>query len=133
MAAPAGLARRSGVFHHARELLARELVSHVGVRAADVLLRVVQHLVLRLAADRLATGAVDHLRHPEPPRALGALSSEVNSVQAARASRSSASRAAACSASFFERPVPTPASSPSITAAHVNVRSCGGPATSRTL
>src|SRR5439155_18469308 len=51
---------------------------------------------------------------------------------AASASRSSASRAAACSAAFFERPVPTPASTPSITAAQVNVRSCGGPVTSST-
>ena len=38
-----------------------------------------------------------------------------------------ASRAASCSAAFFDGPFPTPASSPSITAAQVNVRSCGGP------
>src|SRR4051812_90946 len=131
MAAPAV---SLGVLDHARELLARELVSHVGVHVADMLLGVVQHLVLGLAADRLAARAVDHLRHFVPPRSVRcALRVTSNIVYAARASRSSASRAAACSASFFERPVPTPASSPSITAAQVNVRSCGGPATSRTL
>src|SRR5215203_6203162 len=121
------------VLDHTSELLARELVSHLGVRAADVLLRVVQHLVFGLAADRLTTGAVDHLRHPAPPRAFVVVTVNSKIAHAARASRSRASRAAACSASFFERPVPTPASSPSITAAQVNVRSCGGPATSRTL
>ena len=42
-------------------------------------------------------------------------------------SPSSASRAASCSASFFEPPVPTPACSPSISAAAVNLRSWAGP------
>ena len=41
----------------------------------------------------------------------------------------SASLAASCSASFFDRPVPVPTTSPSIIAAAVNVRSCGGPST----
>src|SRR6476661_6515354 len=60
MAAPA---MSLSVLDHARELFARELVSHVGVRGADMLLGVVQHLVLRLAADRLAARAIDHLCH----------------------------------------------------------------------
>src|SRR4051812_30863092 len=60
MAAPAV---SLGVLDHARELFARELVSHVGVRGADMLLGVVQHLVLGLAADRLAARAIDHLCH----------------------------------------------------------------------
>ena len=45
----------------------------------------------------------------------------------------SASCAAACSASFFERPTPVPTTWSSITAAAVNVRSCGGPSTSSTV
>ena len=50
-------------------------------------------------------------------------------IPSARRSLSSACWAAACSASFFERPCRrrTP---PSMTAAAVNVRSCGGPSTS---
>ncbi len=40
--------------------------------------------------------------------------------------RSSASRAASCSALFFEGPRPTPTWTPSIDAAAVKVRSCGG-------
>jgi hypothetical protein len=56
---------------------------------------------------------------------------EKASVSRPRLSR--ACRAASCSADFFERPVPTPTCSPSIAAAHVNWRSCGGPSTSRTL
>ena len=40
--------------------------------------------------------------------------------------------AAACSASFFVLPVPLPSSSPSICAAQMNCRSCGGPSTSST-
>src|SRR5262245_7970575 len=51
--------------------------------------------------------------------------------QAAR-SFSSAMRAASCSAAFFDGPMPTPAWSPSITAADVKRRSCGGPSTSST-
>src|SRR5829696_229889 len=43
-----------------------------------------------------------------------------------------ASRAAFCSAAFFESPFPIPACSPSMTAAHVKERSCGGPSTSIT-
>src|SRR5438067_1833834 len=42
---------------------------------------------------------------------------------------SRASRAASCSASFFERPVPVPTTSPSMIAAAVNDLSCGGPST----
>ena len=42
-------------------------------------------------------------------------------------------RRAGDSAAFFDGPLPTPASSPSITAAQVNVRSCGGPSTSSTV
>src|SRR5205823_12709509 len=45
---------------------------------------------------------------------------------------SSACRAASCSAAFFERPVPMPTCSPSIVAAQVKLRSCGGPSTSTT-
>jgi hypothetical protein len=48
-------------------------------------------------------------------------------------SDASASRAASCSAAFFEAPVPTPACTPSMIAAHVNERSCGGPSTSSTV
>ena len=48
-------------------------------------------------------------------------------------SAASACWAAVCSASFFERPVPRPASTPSTIAAAVNVRSCGGPSTSSTV
>src|SRR5215210_884645 len=51
-------------------------------------------------------------------------------LQAGSAAR--ASRAAFCSAAFLESPFPTPACSPSMTAAHVNERSCGGPSTSIT-
>jgi hypothetical protein len=46
---------------------------------------------------------------------------------------SRACRAASCSAAFFERPVPRPTCSPSIVAAQVKCRSCGGPSTSTTL
>ena len=49
-----------------------------------------------------------------------------------RGREASASRAALCSAAFFDAPSPTPACSPSTTAAHVKCRSCGGPSTSRT-
>src|SRR4029077_20702928 len=41
----------------------------------------------------------------------------------------SAWRAASCSAAFFVGPSPRPASSPSMSAAHVKWRSCGGPST----
>lgn len=51
---------------------------------------------------------------------------------ASAAIRASAWRAASCSAAFFEGPCPTPISSPSMFAAQVNVRSWGGPWTSRT-
>ena len=64
--------------------------------------------------------------------AMGSSSSRSRESYAAPARRSSACFAASCSAAFFERPVPTPASSPSITAAHLKVRSCGGPWTSST-
>src|SRR5262249_6872368 len=47
--------------------------------------------------------------------------------------QSRACLAASCSAAFFERPVPVPARSSSITAAHVKRRSCGGPSTSSTV
>src|SRR5580765_1517064 len=40
--------------------------------------------------------------------------------------------AASCSAAFFDSPEPTPSCSPSIIAAQVNRRSCGGPSTSST-
>lgn len=50
----------------------------------------------------------------------------------AGSSRSSACLAASCSAAFFELPAPVPASAPSMTAAHVKRRSCGGPSTSST-
>ena len=40
--------------------------------------------------------------------------------------------AAACSASFFVRPVPVPSASPSISAAHEKWRACAGPWTSVT-
>ena len=44
-------------------------------------------------------------------------------------SLASAALAASCSAAFFVRPSPRPSSSPSMIAAHVKLRSCGGPST----
>src|SRR6185437_263747 len=117
------------VLDHPRKRLARELVGHVRMDLLDVLLCVVEHLVLGLAADRRAAGAVDHLGHRPSSRTTPPMLPRY----AATPRRSSASRAASCSAAFFERPRPTPTSSPSITAAQVKRRSCGGPCTSSTL
>ncbi len=47
-------------------------------------------------------------------------------------SAASAPAAASCSAAFFVVPLPVPSCSPSISAAHTNRRSCGGPSTSST-
>src|SRR5881227_1698409 len=47
----------------------------------------------------------------------------------AASSLASASRAASCSAAFFVCPSPRPSSSPSMIAAQVKRRSCGGPST----
>src|SRR5437763_8548928 len=108
---------------HPQDLLARHRPDHVRMVALDVLLDVRDQLVVALAADGLAARTVDFLSH----------GSSWSRSRQCYASRSSACFAAACSAAFFERPVPTPASSPSITAAQRKVRSCGGPSTSRTL
>src|SRR6185437_539319 len=109
---------------HPQDLVTRHAPDHVGMVFLDVLLDVRDQLVIGLAAQGLAARAVDFLGH----RSSWSRSRE----SYAPPRRSSACLAAACSAAFFERPVPTPASSPSITAAHLNVRSCGGPFTSRT-
>jgi hypothetical protein len=78
------------------------------------------------------------LLHEAPPAQLGVggppLSHEAgqdarNYAGSAKSSLASASRAASCSAAFFVWPSPRPSSSPSIIAAHVNRRSCGGPST----
>src|SRR5678816_4855377 len=92
----------------------------------DVLLGPVEDLVLGFAAHRLPARAVDHLGHR-------ASFGRRPGCYAAGARRSSASRAASCSAAFLERPLPTPTSLPSIIAAQVKRRSCGGPLTSSTL
>ena len=63
--------------------------------------------------------------------AAGTLVRTADGAQAARIF-SSACLAASCSAAFLDGPIPTPAWSPSITAAEVNFRSWGGPSTSRT-
>src|SRR4051812_28160826 len=110
---------------HPQDLVARHRPDHVRMVALDVLLDVRDQLVVGLAADGLTARAVDFLGHRS--------SSSRSGRSYAPASRSSACLAAACSAAFFERPVPTPTSSPSITAAHRNVRSWGGPSTSSTL
>src|SRR6476619_4232544 len=111
---------------HPQDLLARHRPDLFGVVALDVLLDVRDELVVGLAANGLPAGTVDFLGH-------GSSSSRSRESYAVPMSRSSACCAAACSAAFFERPVPTPASWPSTTAAQRKVRSCGGPSTSRTL
>src|SRR5581483_740999 len=59
------------------------------------------------------------------PIAQAAQSERATAASPSFASIDSACRAASCSASFFDEPRPTPASSPSLMAAAVNVRSCG--------
>src|SRR6188508_1533386 len=104
---------------HPQDLLAGHRPDHLGMAVLDVLLDVRDQLVVALTAHGLAARAVDFLGHRS--------SSSRSRESYAPARRSSAWLAAACSAAFFERPVPTPTSSPSITAAHLNIRSWGGP------
>src|SRR3954453_5691859 len=77
---------------------------------------------------RLAGGA-DGEAPPGEGYSSGAASA--GAVPSERTSR--AFIAASCSASFFERPRPTPSCSPSTVAAAVKSRSCGGAPASRTL
>src|SRR5690349_11836213 len=61
------------VLDHPGERGTRELVGHVSVALLDVSLGVVEHLVVGLAADRLAAGAVDHLGHRASSRLVAAM------------------------------------------------------------
>src|SRR5215210_4355871 len=102
--------------------------------ATDVFLGIANELVLVRPAHRDAAFTVDHFRHG-PPLEVPPRSTRFAGFYAAETftpSFASASLAASCSAAFFDSPVPTPSCSPSITAAQVKRRSCGGPSTSST-
>src|SRR5512133_2263766 len=84
---------------HAGQRFARELVGHLGVLHPDVLLRVVEHLVLGLAANRLTTCAVDRFRHESSSQAAAGPGSGRTSTVSTTLITSSAGRPAreACS------------------------------------
>src|SRR2546426_555883 len=75
----------------------------------------------------------DQGHHLRPPSLAAYSSYAPATASASIPSFASAWRAASCSAAFFDRPLPTPTCSPSIVAAQVKLRSCGGPSTSTTV
>src|SRR4051794_36090020 len=90
------------------QLVVRPAADEARMLLLDVALDLLQQVVLVVAADRRAAArAREHQRHYSPPSPRSA------------SSFASACLAAACSASFFDLPRPTPASSPSIIAAVV--------------
>src|SRR5882724_96654 len=119
--------QRLCVVRHLHDLVAGHRPDHVGMVGLNMRLDVGHEIVVGLPAHRHAAGTVNCFSH-DPP--FG--SAEVYAAETSTPSLRRASLAASCSAAFFDSPLPTPSCSPSLTAAEVKRRSCGGPSTSST-